>query len=147
MPEKIIKNIIVKGHVKDIYSFWKDFENFPHFMRNIKSVRKTGEATSHWVMQAAFGRRLEWDSQITDVQENKRIAWKSIAGDLQTSGQVTFNELPHEETDITVHMQYAAPAGTLGLAVAKVDNPEKRLDEDLRQFKKYAEESLHLNAG
>jgi uncharacterized membrane protein len=140
MPEKIIKNIIVKGHVGDIFSLWENFENFPHFMKNIKAVRKSSDGTSHWVMGGRIGKQLEWDAKTTDVQPNRRIAWKSISGDLQTSGQVTFNELNDNETDVTVHMQYIPPAGELGKMFAHLfENPDRRVEEDLRQFKKYAE--------
>jgi uncharacterized membrane protein len=74
------------------------------------------------------------------VERNQRIAWRSVDGDLKTSGQVTFNNLGNNSTEITVIMHYEPPAGALGQAVANLfSDPEKRLDEDLRNFKAYAE--------
>jgi uncharacterized membrane protein len=147
MPERIIKNIIVKGQIKEIFSLWENYENFVYFMKDIKSVHKTGEKTSHWIMRGPLGKNLEWGAQITDHEENKRIAWNSILGDIKTSGQVTFNELGEDEVDVTVHMQYIPPAGGLGVAAARLfDNPEKRVEEGLRQFKKYAEGKFSMTA-
>lgn len=141
-PKQVTKSIIVKAKVADVFEVWSNFENFPHFMENIKSIRKTGDDYSHWVMEGPFGTKLEWDAKTTRFEENKRIGWNSIQGDLKTSGQVTFNSLPDGETEVTVTLQYVPPAGLAGEAVAALfDDPETRLLEDLRNFKGYVEKS------
>jgi uncharacterized membrane protein len=140
MADRVTNSIIVKGSVDELFDIWANFENFPHFMKNIKSVRKTSDTMSHWVMEGPLGKNLEWDAKTTMVERNKRIAWSSVDGDLKTSGQVTFNDLRNNSTEITVIMHYEPPGGALGQAVANLfSDPEKRLDEDLRNFKAYAE--------
>jgi len=142
MSKQITKSIIVKADVPDVYELWANFENFPHFMRNIKSVRKTGDKTSEWTMSGPLGTKLTWNAELTRVEENKRIGWstKDNNGLVTTSGQVTFNDLSLEETEVTVILQYALPAGKAGEAVAELlANPEKQLEEDLRNFKAFAE--------
>lgn len=141
MPDQTTKTIIVKGRVDDIYAIWANFENFPHFMKNIKSVKKTGDRTSHWVMEGPLGKTVEWDAETTRLDQNTRIAWNSRAGgDVTTSGQVTFKQLPENQTEVTVTLQYTPPAGALGEAVAKLfKDPEDQLEEDLKNFKLYAE--------
>jgi uncharacterized membrane protein len=145
MADIVTKSIIIKGPVNRIYNLWTDFERFPNFMHNIKSVRKTGDRTSHWVMEGPFGKDLEWDAQTTAMEENKRIAWNSIDGDIKTSGEVTFNPRDDKgETQATVMLKYVAPAGKLGEAAAHIfDNPDKKLEEDLRRFKQYAESNMN----
>jgi uncharacterized membrane protein len=141
--DQVTKNVIVKGSASNLFNLWVNFENFPHFMKNIKSVQKTGPKTSHWVMKGPMGKDLEWDSQITTLEENKRIAWNSIDGDIKTSGQVVFNDLSNNETQITATVHYVPPAGALGQMAAEIlDNPDKKLEEDLRNFKKYAEQTV-----
>lgn len=140
MPEQVTKSIIVKGDVSDVYRLWANFENFPHFMKHIKSVTRTGDRTSHWVMEGPLGRKVEWDAETTRLEENKRIAWNSTGGDIKTSGQVTFNELPNNQTEVTVILQYVPPAGKAGEMVAELfGDLEGKLHEDLRNFKAYAE--------
>lgn len=141
MSHEVSKTLIVKRPVAELFRLWADFENFPHFMENIHSVEKTGERTSHWVMQGPLGTKIEWDAETTRLEENKRIAWNSKdQSTLATSGQVTFNALPNNETEVTVLMHYEPPAGMAGDLVAKFfGNPEKRLEEDLNNFKSYAE--------
>src|SRR5512145_91329 len=141
MHEQVTRSIIVKRNVTDVYSIWANFENFPHFMKHIKSVTKTGEGTSHWVMQGPLGTKVEWDADTTRQEPNTRIAWNSReGGTIKTSGQVMFQELPYGETGITVTLQYVPPAGVAGEIIAELfSNPEKQLEEDLLNFKAYAE--------
>lgn len=142
MADQVTRDIIVKANIDDVYGIWADFEQFPRFMTYIKSITKTGERTSHWVMEGPLGKDLEWDAETTTLESNKRIAWNSRdGGDIKTSGQVTFNDLGHGQTEVTVMLQYVPPAGKLGEVVAQLfSDPYKRLDEDLRNFKTYAEQ-------
>jgi uncharacterized membrane protein len=144
MNEKIVKSILVEGTAGEIYRLWADFENFPNFMKYIKSVRKTGPRTSHWVMQGPLGKTIEWDAETTRLEESKRIAWntkdRDEDSDITTSGQVTFNQLADNRTEVTVTLHYVAEVGRLGqIAAAIFADPEQRLEEDLRNFKKFAE--------
>ena len=143
MDNQVTKTIIVEGDVTDVYDLWANFENFPHFMQNITSVQKTGENTSHWVMAGPLNTKLEWDAETTRMEENKRVGWntKGDDGDVTTSGQVTFNSLPNNQTEVTVTLHYEPNKG--GLAGEVVDalfsKPEEKLQEDLRNFKNFAE--------
>lgn len=140
--DPIVRNILVRAPVREVYQAWANFENFPQFMQNIKSVTKTGDKTSHWVMQGPLNTTFEWDADTTRMDENKRIAWNSRdGGDLITSGQVTFNALPDGAVEVTVMLKYAPPAGVAGEVVAKLfADPEARLMEDLKNFKRFVEQ-------
>ncbi|MEZ4864886.1 MAG: SRPBCC family protein [Caldilineaceae bacterium] len=135
------QSILVKGELSNIYQTWANFENFPRFMRHIKSVHKTGARTSHWMMEGPLSTTLEWDAETTRLEENKRIAWSSTDGDLKTSGQVTFNALPDREVEVTVVLRYVPPAGLIGEAITTLfDDPDEKLQQDLRNFKRYIED-------
>jgi uncharacterized membrane protein len=139
-PRLVTKSIIVKADVKDAFEIWSNFENFPQFMQYIKSVKKLGDEYSRWVMEGPLGARFEWEAKTTRIDPNKRIGWNSTQGDIKTSGQVTFNSLPNNQTEVTVTLQYIPPAGIAGEVVAGLfSDPERRLDEDLRNFKRYIE--------
>lgn len=140
MTERVTNSLMVKGTVQDLFAIWADFENFPHFMKNIKSVTKSDDTYSHWVMEGPLGKEMQWDAKVTTFEPNKRIAWKSIKGDLQTSGQVTFSDVGNNSTEVSVTMHYEPPAGKAGKIAADIfDDPQKRVDEDLHNFKSYAE--------
>ncbi|HEX6386714.1 MAG TPA: SRPBCC family protein [Anaerolineae bacterium] len=142
MAKQVTRSIIVKAPLPAVYNLWANFENFPRFMEYIKSVTMTGSNTSHWVMKGPMGVNVDWNAEVTRLEENKRIGWssKDNKGFITTSGQVTFNSLPQGETEVTVTVQYDVPAGKAGEAIAALfANPEQRLLEDLRNFKAIAE--------
>jgi uncharacterized membrane protein len=143
MNDQITKSIIIDGTADHIYGLWSNFETFPNFMSNISLVEYTGEKTTHWEMEGPLNTTLEWEAETTVDEENKRIAWnsKDDEGDVTTSGQVTFNALPEEQTEVTVTLHYEPnKAGLAGEVVdALFGNPEEKLEQDLRNFKQYAE--------
>jgi uncharacterized membrane protein len=141
MAEQFTKTIIVGAPIAAVYNVWANFENFPHFMKNIREVTKSSERMSHWVMEGPFGTSFKWDAETTLAEAPTRIAWNSRdGGDIKTSGQAVFTELPTGQTQVTVTLQYVPPAGKVGEVFAKLlENPEGRLEEDLQRFKEYAE--------
>lgn len=94
------------------------------------------------MMKGPMGSKFEWVAKTTRMEENSRIAWKSVDNNMKTSGQVTFKELPDDQTQLTVTLQYVPPAGVVGKVAADLfGQPEKRLTEDLRNFKAYIEDT------
>lgn len=143
MSNSVTKTTIVGGSPSEIYAVWSNFAMFPQFMKYIEEVTITGTNRSHWVMKGPLGYSAEWDAETTRMEPNKRIAWRSIDTDdtnVKTSGQVTFNELPNNQTEITVTLLYVPPAGVVGEVAAQLfANPEDRLEHDLENFKRFAE--------
>ncbi|MCB0070547.1 MAG: SRPBCC family protein [Caldilineaceae bacterium] len=142
MADQVTKSIIVKGSVDELYDIWSDFTTFPQYMSNIESVTPRSDGLSHWVMKGPLGANFEWDAKTTLMEENSRIAWRSVDGSMKTSGQVSFKALPHDQTQVTVTLQYVPPRGTAGeIAAALFARPEQRLSEDLRNFKAFVEQT------
>jgi uncharacterized membrane protein len=146
MSNPVTKSIIVGGSPSDIYAIWSNFAMFPQFMKYIEEVTITGANRSHWVMKGPMGYIAEWEAETTRMETDKRIAWRSIDTDetnVKTSGQVTFNELPDNQTEVTVTMHYVPPAGVAGeVAAALFANPEERLEHDLENFKRFVEGTM-----
>src|SRR5262245_53261502 len=141
MPEQATRSIIVGAGVGEVFEAWSDFESFPRFMRHIKSVEKRPDGSTHWVADGAMGRSVEWDADATMFEPNKRIAWRSRdESPITTSGQVTFVELGTGQTQVNVTIQWSVPAKKGGETLAHLlADPDKRLEEDLYQFKTYVE--------
>ena len=136
-------SIIVGASVGEVYNVWRQFENFPRFMNNIKEVTKQdGEGRlSHWKVEGPFGYPVAFDAEMTTDEPNKRIGWNSRGeGTVSTSGQVVFTELGTGQTQINVTMNWTPPAGKVGETVAKLTNdPQQQLEEDLGRFKEMIE--------
>lgn len=143
MTHPVTKSLIVGSAPSDVYAVWSNFAMFPQFMKYIEEVTITGANRSHWVMKGPLGFTAEWDAETTRMETDKRIAWRSVESEettVKTSGQVTFNELPDNQTEVTVTLHYAPPAGVVGEVVAALfANPESRLEHDLENFKRFVE--------
>lgn len=130
--------IIVNRPAEELYAFWRDVTNLSRFMSRIAKVEATGERTSHWTAKTVAGVSLAWDSEITDDQPNRRIAWRATKGaTVDTAGEVTFTPAPGGRgTVVRVSMHYRPPGGVVGSMVAKVlgKAADLQLRADLRRF-------------
>ncbi len=127
--------------MQDVFSYWSNFENFPKIMRNIEEVRMMGQDTSHWKVKGPLGISVEFDAKITEMDPSRGIGWNAIEGDVQTSGEVRFEEVAAGRARIDVTMNYAdPPGGKVGEVAANVlPNPEREMREDLENFVKMVE--------
>jgi uncharacterized membrane protein len=146
MSEQITKSIIVRGNISTVYDVWSDFETFPNFMTYVNKVVKISPDKSLWEVTGPLGINLEWTAETTRQEPDKRIAWntKDHEGNLTTSGEVVFSDLSDNQTHITVTMNYSVPGGKIGETLAQLfSDPDKRLEEDMRNFKAYIENGLY----
>ena len=90
-------------------------------------------------VREGIGVRLEWDARITRFEKNKRVAYNTISGDVETTGQATSNELPQGEIEVTVIRQYALPGAAPHQVTSFFSDLDVRLAEDLRSFKHHCE--------
>jgi uncharacterized membrane protein len=139
----VSRSVTIRKPVEEIYRAWRNLEGLPRFMQDIESVRDLGNGRSHWVAKAPFGRRVEWDSEITQDDPNQRISWKSVEGsDYNTSGTVTFKPAPGDRgTEVTLMLAYEPPAGQIGRAIASLfkQTPTQQARKDLISFKQMME--------
>lgn len=140
---KVAQSFIINKSPEELYRFWRNFENLPHFMEHLESVKTTGDNTSHWVAKAPAGMKVEWDAAIINEKENELIAWKSQEGaDVPNAGSVQFAKVAGDRgTKVTVELDYNPPAGKAGAAFAKLfgEEPSQQVREDLRHFKQMME--------
>jgi uncharacterized membrane protein len=135
---RVERAVTIGRPVEEVYAFWRSLENLPRFMKNIQSVTER-DGRSHWVAEAPLGATVEWDAVIEEDQPNARIAWRSIPGSqIENAGVVLFHPAPGERgTELRVNLEYKAPGGSLGAALARIlgAEPDVQVREDLRRVK------------
>lgn len=128
---------------EEVYSFWRNFENLPRFMRHLEAVHDLGEGRSHWKAKGPAGMDVEWDATIIADVPNEVITWRSLEGsDVDNAGAVRFERAPGGRgTIVKVNFEYNPIGGAIGAAVAKLfgEEPEQQMDDDLRRFKQVLE--------
>src|SRR5437868_1031289 len=56
---------LVNAEARTLYEMWRDVEKAPLWQEQVVRVIRTGEKTSHWVMQSGDKEKtIEWDSEI-----------------------------------------------------------------------------------
>jgi uncharacterized membrane protein len=137
------KSLIISRSPEELYQAWRDFEQLPRFMRQLISVKETGDGRSHWVAQGPAGTVVEWDAEFLDDRPNQYMAWQSLENsDVENSGSVEFRPAPgNRGTIVTVELNYNLPGGVVGNALAKIlrEDPGVLAMEALRCFKQIME--------
>ena len=134
----IAKYTTVQAPVDKVYSYWRDFTNFPHFMPHVQEVAPVSgdDSLTHWKVDGPLGVDAEWDARITEDVPNEKIAWASVEGSrVDNAGVVRFDSRDGH-TQIEVALEYEPPAGTAGELVARMfENPEAQVEDALERFK------------
>jgi uncharacterized membrane protein len=129
--------------IADVYRFWRRLDNLPRFMDHLDRVTELPDGTSHWVAAGPAGLVVEWDAEIVNETDNALIAWRSLPGsDVTTAGSVRFDAVrAGRSTQVSVHLQYAPPAGKAGAFLASLfgREPSQTIREDLRSFRQLLE--------
>jgi uncharacterized membrane protein len=137
------KTLAVNRPPQECYETWRRVENFPRFMEFVDSVTPVGRNRFHWVARSPVGAKIEWDSEITNDQPGRLIAWRSVdEADVEHAGVVRFEPGPNGRgTWLRVEIQYRPPGGALGAMLARIANaaPKLAIEEDIRRFKRLVE--------
>ncbi len=131
------QSIDVNVPIRVVYDQWTQFEDFPHFMEGVKSVRQLDDTHVHWLAEIA-GDAKEWDAEITDQHPDERVAWQSTSG-ARNAGVVTFHRLDDDHTRVALQMD-VEPEGVVETAGEALGFLDRRVKGDLKRFKEFVEE-------
>jgi uncharacterized membrane protein len=139
---RVSKTFTINASPDEVYSFWRQLDNLPRFMRHLESVEPLGGRISHWVARGPAGMRVEWDAEMIE-DTPQRISWRSLErADVPNSGTVDFTPAPGGRgTELRVRLQYDPPGGKAGKWFAKLfgEEPSQQLYDDLRRVKSLIE--------
>jgi uncharacterized membrane protein len=136
------RSVTIDRPREELYAFWRDFNNLPLFMHNIHSVAVSDSRRSHWLVSAPAGNTVEWNSEVTDDDPNRLIAWRSLEGvSVRNSGRVEFRDSPDRRgTVVTMTLAHDPPAGAAGKRIANMfQEPKMQARHHLRRFKQLME--------
>ncbi|HYG47445.1 MAG TPA: SRPBCC family protein [Allosphingosinicella sp.] len=137
------ESVIIDRPPREIYDFWRNFENLPRFMDNIESVTRINDVRSHWKIKAPAGTSVEFNSLVTEDIPGRLIAWKSEEGaSVPNRGRVEFIETSAGGgTNVRTTISYDPPAGAFGRIVARLfqREPGVQARQDLDRLKQLLE--------
>jgi uncharacterized membrane protein len=133
---------LVQGGAPELYEVWRNVENAPLWQEQIESVASTGDKTSHWVMRRGreSDEKVEWDSELIAEEPGQRLAWRSVGGDSENAGEVTFEPAPSGEAVIVTWLQeFKMGKLTSAWETLVGRSPKQAVIENLRHFKALVE--------
>jgi uncharacterized membrane protein len=137
------ESVIIRRPVEEVYAFWRDFDNLSRFLSHVERIDEIDERRSHWVVRGPGNMRFEWDAEIISDDRDELLSWKSIGTpDVVSAGSVVFRAIGSEQTQVSVHFQYAPPGGKLGRGLAALlgQDPNAQVHEDLQKLKQLLEQ-------
>jgi len=133
----IEEQVEVDAPVDVVYAQWTQFEDFPHFMRNVTETRQLDDTHLLWTAEIA-GREHTWEAKIVEQEPNRRISWRSTGG-LHNGGAVTFEPADSgSRTVVHVEMEYE-PEGITEKIGSALSVDEGVVKADLGRFKDLVE--------
>lgn len=123
-PVEVDTSVVLNRPASEVYSFWKNLENLPRFMKHLEKVERIDETHSRWTAKGPGGiGSVSWEAEIVEDFQNELISWRSLPGStVDNAGRVRFRETP-TGTEIKVQMSYRLPGGDVGGMAAKLLNP------------------------
>jgi uncharacterized membrane protein len=137
MP-KIQDSIEVQVPVRQAYNQWTQFEEFPAFMEAIQSVQQLDDTHVHWVAEIR-GESREWTTEIVEQQPDKKVAWKTIEGEVKNDGVVTFEPVAGDQTRVNVQMDVEGESTAENVAGDLLGVVKSQVHGDLERFKQLIE--------
>ncbi|MCU1511551.1 MAG: cyclase [Arthrobacter sp.] len=137
MSTKVEKRILVNVPVSTAYNQWTQFEEFPHFMGGVKSVKQLSDDRLEWVAEIA-GVRRQWEARILEQTPDRKVAWAATSG-ATNAGSVTFEDLGGGQTSIVLSLEYE-PEGLVETVGDKLNVVERQAEKDLERFKTFIED-------
>jgi uncharacterized membrane protein len=137
MP-KIQDSIEVQVPVQRAYNQWTQFEEFPKFMEGIQSVQQLDDTHVHWVAEIR-GETREWTTEITEQQPDKKVAWKTIDGEVKNDGVVSFEQIAGGQTRVNFELEVEGASTAENVAGDLLGIVKRQVHGDLERFKQLIE--------
>ena len=136
MSTKVEKRILVNVPVSTAYNQWTQFEEFPHFMGGVKSVKQLSDDRLEWVAEIA-GVRRQWTAKILEQVPDRRVAWAATEG-ATNAGAVEFEDVGGGQTSLQLTLEYD-PEGFIEKVGDKLHVVDRQAEADLKRFKEFVE--------
>lgn len=134
---QVIETVDLDVPVSVSYNQWTQFESFPEFLSFVDSIVQKDDTHSHWKVSIA-GNTREFDTVISEQHPDERIAWTSTGGEVDHAGVVTFHALSDTTSRIAAQIDWE-PEGFIESAGAALHIPNRAVQSELQNFKKYIE--------
>jgi hypothetical protein len=101
----IVEEIDIGLPLRVTYDLWTQFEEFPGFMKKVKSVEQAADEKVNWKAQIFWSNR-SWEATILEQVPDSHIVWRSKGAKGHVNGAVSFTELGPNLTRVLLVLEY-----------------------------------------
>jgi uncharacterized membrane protein len=134
--ETIEEQIDVECPVRAVYNQWTQFEELPYFMSGVQEVTQHDSMVC-WRGEIG-GMEMEWESEITVLEPDECISWRSTTG-VGVAGEVRLEPLGPNRTRVILSMAYEGDEPMDGMSEA-VEVMRGQVYYTLEDFKHFIEQ-------
>lgn len=131
------QSIEVYGSLRAVYNQWTQFETYRFFMDGVRSVTRTGEGLTHWVV-VDDGRQREFEVAISEDQADHRVTWTATSGP-RFAGVATVYPIDERTTRVRLQTEIEGEGAEPGATNRPGEG--RQAEGDLDRFKRYVEAS------
>lgn len=121
----------------EVYAAWTGFDALVASMEHVERIERLGDNRSRWTAKGPFGKgAVTWVSEETEHVEGRETAFRTVEGDLEHAGRVTFEDAADGTgTVVRVHWRYVVPQGAALVSGFASTAFETMLRGDLYRFR------------
>jgi uncharacterized membrane protein len=101
----IVEEIDIGLPLRVTYDLWTQFEEFPGFMKKVKSVEQSEDEKINWKAQVFWSHR-SWEATILEQVPDSHIVWRSKGAKGHVNGAVSFTGLGSNLTRVLLVLEY-----------------------------------------
>jgi uncharacterized membrane protein len=136
------KTLVIDRPVRDVFTFCRDFENFPRIIQSLHRITDFQDGRSRWEVASPSGEVLTWDAEVTKYVPNAVLAWRSLPGSVvDCNGLIRFEPTANGGTRLLIQIDYdPGVTGFVDALRSLLDvSRQRQLEADLSRANFYIE--------
>jgi uncharacterized protein YndB with AHSA1/START domain len=131
--------IEIESPVDIVFDLLSDFESYPEWMQEIRSVRQLDKRVARWTGDLPSGHFIQWETETVIFEPDHRIAWRSLGGDLETSAEIILEEINDDTTLVRLIIGFDVYNSHPQAREFFGNRPGDSIKENLRRLKQFVE--------
>ena len=113
--------------------------SYRHHLDGVESADVVGEGVSNWRLQLPLGFRAEFTLSETSLEEGDTLMFKTLGGDLEIVGMVSFHSIKSNLTEVDITLNYESNSPLFNMLDRMLNVGDQFLVNQLRRIRAHFE--------
>lgn len=117
-PLTVTRSVTVRGSPEELSERLRDSETLDRVAGDAVTVTAAGGDRHRWTVDGPLGRRLSWETRVTEERSGERLRWETVGGGtVDVDGTVDLRPASGDRgTHLTLRLRVDPPGGRAGAA-------------------------------